>query len=287
VAAVVLGGIFVAIACVFMAWRATDWTLKLLFYENNVFAITDLDVQTDGVIAPDQLRRWSGVRPGKNLFALDLADVRRNLLLVSMIQSVSLEKILPHTLRVRVVEREPVAQFNVARVRSGGGLELAPLYLDPEAFVISPLTPSQCSAGATGFSNEQLPTIVGVNGNDLQPGHRVEAPPIRAALELILAFQRSPMQGLADLKKVDVSMPDVLVAKTSQGSEITFGQSELDQQLLRWQSIFEWGQKTNKAIATLDLAVSNSIPATWVDANSVPQGSVKTPRSFRNRKKHV
>ena len=37
------------------------------------FAIQRIDVQTDGVIAPDQLRRWSGVKPGENLIALDLA----------------------------------------------------------------------------------------------------------------------------------------------------------------------------------------------------------------------
>src|SRR5947207_151362 len=77
-AAVALGSIFAAVAAVFLGWRATDWALKLLLYENQVFAIQNIDAQSDGVIAPQQIRRWSGVRPGQNLFALDLAGVRRN-----------------------------------------------------------------------------------------------------------------------------------------------------------------------------------------------------------------
>jgi len=77
------------------------------------------------------------------------------------------------------------------------------------------------------------------------------------------------------------------MVKTSQGSEITFGPTDFDQQLLRWQTIFEKAQSMNKAIATLDLAVSNSIPATWLEASAVPSVSVKAAKPFRNRKKHV
>jgi len=46
------------------------------------------------VIAPEQLRRWTRVRIGANLIALDLASVKRNLELVSTIDSVSVERVL-------------------------------------------------------------------------------------------------------------------------------------------------------------------------------------------------
>ncbi len=72
-----------------------EWTLDKFVYENSEFAIRRVDVQTDGVISPDQLRRWSGVKPGDNLMALDLASVKRNLELVSTIGSVSVERVLP------------------------------------------------------------------------------------------------------------------------------------------------------------------------------------------------
>jgi cell division septal protein FtsQ len=121
-AAIVLGSLFTAVAVVYLSWRASELALNALLYENKAFAVQEIDVQTDGVIALDQIRRWTGVRPAQNLFALDLGAVRRNLLLVSMIQGVSVEKVLPRTLRIRVIEREPLAQLNVARARLNGGI---------------------------------------------------------------------------------------------------------------------------------------------------------------------
>jgi hypothetical protein len=287
-AAVVLGSVFAAIAVVYVAWKAGEWTLNALLYENKAFAVQEIDVQTDGIIAPDEIRRWTGVRLGQNVLALDLSAVRRNLELVSMIQTASLEKILPRTLRIRVIEREPLAQLHVARARAGGGIELVPFYLDAGAFVISPLTPAQCSASGANSSNDQLPVITGLNANEVQPGRRLESPQVRAALQLIGAFERSPMQAWVEVSRIDVSAPEVLVMKTEQGSEITFGLADIDRQLMRWQAVFDAGQKMNKAIATLDLAVSNNIPASWVELSSAgPPPSAKVPKSPRNRKKHV
>jgi len=284
-AAILLGGLFVTVTSVYLAWRGTEYGLDLLLYKNKAFAVQNLDIQTDGIIAPDQLRRWTGVQLGQNLFALDLVTVRRNLQLVSMIQSVSVEKILPHTLRVRVIEREPQARLSVARPAATGGLELVSLFLDSEGCVILPLAPAQYSNGLA--PNDPLPTIIGVNANEVQAGRRVESTQVRAALELILAFQRSSLQGQVDLVSVDVSAADVLVIKTGQGSEVTFGLNQIEQQLLRWQTIFEKAQQVNKAIATLDLAVSNNIPATWLEASALPPASVKSPKPLRTKKKHV
>ena len=65
----------------------------------------------------------------------------------------------------------------------------------------------------------------------LQPGHRVESPQAQAALQLIGAFDHSPMAGLVDLRRMDVSSPGVVVATTGQGGEITFALDNLEQQL--------------------------------------------------------
>jgi hypothetical protein len=48
----------------YLFWRTGEWALDKFVYENAEFAIQRIDVQTDGVIAPDQLRRWSGVKLG-------------------------------------------------------------------------------------------------------------------------------------------------------------------------------------------------------------------------------
>src|SRR5947209_16352497 len=88
-AAIALG---VALACLFGAyllWRAGEGALSLLVYENKAFALQELDIQTDGIISLDQLRRWTPAKPEENLLSLDLARVKRDLEMVPLIQSVS------------------------------------------------------------------------------------------------------------------------------------------------------------------------------------------------------
>jgi cell division septal protein FtsQ len=281
-----LGAVFAVVFGVYLLWRGGDWALDRLVYENKAFAIQEIDVQTDGIIAVDQLRRWAGVRPGQNLFALDLARVKRDLELVSLVQSASVERVLPHILCIRVVEREPLAQINVPRPSAGGGVTMAVFQLDADGYVILPLDPRQCST-PQNQPPEQLPVISGVDGNELQPGRRLEGPQIQAALQLVRAFEQSPMAALVDLQRIDLSAPDVLVVTTGQGSEITFGLTSLDQQIWRWHSIFESAQKVGKAIGTLDLAVRNNLPAHWLEASAVPPATPKFPKLLHNKKKHV
>src|SRR5262249_1929278 len=179
--------------------RTGEGILNLLVYDNKAFALHELDIQTDGVIALDQLRRWAAVRPDENLLALDLARVKRDLELVPLIDSVSVERVLPHRLRIRIIEREAIAQITFPRQASTGGVELAVFHLDPEGCVMVPLDPRQQTAPLNQPS-DQLPLLTGVKTQELKPGRRVEAPEVQAALQLVVCFVRSPMVGFADLK---------------------------------------------------------------------------------------
>jgi cell division septal protein FtsQ len=276
--------ILAVVVGIYLLWTASQVGLNRLIYENKAFAIESVDVETDGIIAPDQLRRWTGVRVGQNLLALDLARVRRDLEMVSLIQSVSVERVLPHTLRVRVMERSPIAQIQLLKPGPTGGIELGIFLLDVEGYVILPLDPRQRTAPLTQ-SADDLPVISGLKGPEIQAGRKIESPQLLAALQLLVAFDHSPMQGMVDLKSIDLSSPEVLLAKTDQGSEITFGLNDVEQQLRRWRKIYTLGQQANKAIASLDLAVTNHVPVRWLEASAVP---VVNPKSSKQlRKRHV
>src|ERR1051326_2873530 len=125
----------------YLLWRIGGWTMDRLVYENQAFSIAEIDLQTDGVIATEQLRRWACIKKGQNLLALDLARVKRNLELVPFVQSVSVERILPHTLRIRVCEREPIAQVMVSRTHIGGGIEQLIYHLDGDGWRTEEHTP--------------------------------------------------------------------------------------------------------------------------------------------------
>jgi cell division septal protein FtsQ len=281
--AVCLGVTFATVLCVGLLWAFGEWMLNQLVFENSAFAIAEIDARTDGVVAPEQIKRWAGVKSGANLMALDLARVKRDLELQPLVRTVAVERVLPHTLRIRVIEREPVAQVNVARARAGGGVEMTVYHLDDEAHVMLPLDPRLRSSPPTPADNA-LPVISGVDPLALKVGRQVDSAQVQAALDLVEAFQSSPMAAYADLKRVDVTAPDVLVVTTGQGAEVTFGLQNLNQQLLRWREIHEQGLRRNKAIATLDLAVPNNIPARWLDAGLLPERELQPKPAKAPRK---
>jgi hypothetical protein len=283
---IALGVCFGTVLGLYALWCLGEFALDKLVYENKSFAIQRVDVQTDGVISADQLRRWSGVRPGENLLALDLARVKRDLEMQAVIESVSVERILPDTLRLRVSERVPIAQVTVPEPRPDGGLDLKVFQIDENGYVMLPLDPRQRAAPPTE-ADDQLPLILGINASDLQPGRKLESAQVQAALKWINVFEASPMANLVDLKKIDVLSPEVLIVTTGQGSEVTFSLDNFDQQLLRWQEIHEECARSNRMIATLNLAVTDNTPLRFSDASATPPSVPKVIKLQRTRKRNV
>ncbi len=263
-----------------------EWLLQRFIYENPAFAIHHLDIQTDGVLSIEQLRHWAGVKLNDNLWALDLTRVKRDLEFMPIIASAESERVLPHTLRIRITERQPIAQYNFPQTRANGVQENGIYLLDAQGFVMFPLQPHQRSVPAA--TNEHLPTFIGLAVTELSPGRKVLLPQVQAGLQLIESFVRSPMAGRAELKEIDVGQPGVLQVATAQGSSISFGMSDMDGQIRRWHAIHEYGQKSGKHLAAADLSVSNNIPTRWIEATLAPLAPPPKPiPTLRNRKKNV
>jgi cell division septal protein FtsQ len=253
-------------ACVVLGlvgiWRGAEYLGRLWFTANPAFAIHNLEVQTDGVIALEQIRSWAGVKLNDNLFALDLSRIKRDLECVPMIESALIQRIPPHTLRIVVTERQPVAQVRLPASES----QTNPLryWLDAKGYVMYPLEGFQLSNPA--LTNRQLPWLDGVPLNVLRFGQVVDLPGVQAALQLIQAFERSPMLGLVSIEQIDVSKAGLLHARTTQGTEVIFGLQDFARQLRRWRAIHDYGLSTGRHLAWVDLSVTNNVPARWADA---------------------
>jgi cell division septal protein FtsQ len=242
-------------------WRGGEWALDQVIFKNEIFAIQVLQIETDGVIPIAQIQRWAGVRSGENLLALDMGRIRRDLELAPLIQSAAVERVLPHTLKIYVTERVPVARIAVFSPRPPEGhFVQIHFHLDREGYVMDPFESRH--PGKAG----QLPLITGIPRTEPRPGRRVELDQIHAGLRLLEEFGRSPMAGLVDLKSIDVSLSQTVVLTNMDESEITFAPSRLDQQLRRWRMVHDFGKKSGKSIATLDLSVAQNVPARWQQA---------------------
>ncbi len=260
------------IFAIYLLWRAGDWALNRFIYDNKAFAVQEIDISTDGVISIDQIRRWAGVRLEQNLFALDLTRVKRDIELVPAVHVAAVERVLPHTLKIRVVEREPVAQIYNYLV-------------DAEGCAILPLEPQQRSIPVQ--QGERYPVISGVNPGELRVGRPVESPQVRAALTFLASFEHSPMAPFVDIARVDISTPDVLQVTTAQQNEVTFQLGDFEKQLGRWFLVHSKGQEQSRRIATLDLSVSQHVPLRWSDPATVLPTAPKMRKTSPYKKKHV
>jgi len=277
-----LGGL-VLFGILYGGWRGGEYALDRWVFNNEHFAISRVEVETDGVISAEQLRSWAGVRPGANLMRLDLARVKRDLEMVPAIESASVERVLPATLRLRIVEREPVAQVLLSRP----GVTNATRYtMDARGMFMFPVESVQRAAPAAAAA-DLLPQLMGVAPQDIRPGRRCEAPQVLAALELVRAFNASPMAGVVDLRRVDAGQPGVLVASTAQGSEVTFSLSGFDEQLRRWRLVHDHARRFSRHVERLDLAMANNNPMQWVDSAAAAVPPVRPLRPSPYRKKHV
>jgi hypothetical protein len=285
-AANIFARLFGTITVVFLLWRGGSWLLEEFVFRNPAFAIQHIDIETDGVLPRAQLRACAGVKVGDNLLALDLGRIQRDLEYLPWIQNAAVERVRPHTIRIRVIEREPIAQTILFEPPGSDGKprELV-FYFDADGHVMLPLEAHRLEASVFGF--DSLPSLTGVAGVDLHPGHPVEFRQIRAALRLIAEFSRSPMLGVVDLTTVDLSSPQLLVASTGQGAVITFGVENIEQQLRRWRLVHDYAVRAGKAVASLDLSVSNNVPARWIETSMAPVPRPKPLKPSPYRKKHV
>lgn len=267
-------------------WKGGEWLLRKYAYENQAFAIRHLEIETDGVLSTEQIQTWAGVRLGDNLLALNLARVKRDLELVPAIEAVSVERILPRGLRLRVSEREPVARVVFPILRPGGHEERGTYLVDGRGCFMFPIERHQRASPAPS-GDEHLPVISGVPLGDVRPGRAVDLPQALAALAFVRAFQRSSMLGQVDLREIDISQPGVLAVTTLQGSTLTFGLTDFERQLDRWRLVLEQARRQAKHIATLDLAVANNSPLTWVDLGGVRPPPPKPVKPSPYKRKHV
>jgi len=250
-------------------WRGAQWTLDQLVFDNPAFELKYVDVQTDGQLAPEDVARWAGIRPGQNLLAMKLDALKAELELLPAIRAVSVQRILPHTLRLRVFERCSIAQVRLPVCLAGGqGVGFVSYFLDAEGYVRSgqPTTDLYCSA--TGH----LPVLVGVAPKDLRPGRHARSIEVQAALDLIRVFQRSPLASRLELLTLDLTIPGAVKATSSDGSQVLVGIGRasdspgpdgLIRQLEHWRLVREYGERHGRRILRLDLSVTNYAPVVW------------------------
>ncbi|MBO2518774.1 MAG: hypothetical protein CW349_03605 [Firmicutes bacterium] len=92
---------------VFLFFAAVLASYSLL--ESNLFTLTVVEVEGAESLDPDAIRQMSGLMPGESLLSLDLDAVATRLAQDARLAQVQVTRRWPHTVRIRITERRPVA----------------------------------------------------------------------------------------------------------------------------------------------------------------------------------
>jgi cell division septal protein FtsQ len=267
---------------VYLVWQAGKLALDRLVFHNPAFEIQSLEIDTSGILPPELIRAWSGIERGQNLINLDLDRVKRDLELVPVIASVSIQRLPPDTLRIRVVPRVPVGEVQVPVLRHEGGLRLATYYLDRNGVVLQ-FPEAEDALLKMCLVKGPLPQIIGLPVNRMTVGRQLRHENLRPALDLIEQFRTSRLVASTGLAVIDTSRADVLEVSTTHGSHITLGLAGLPQQLARWSRVNHYAAQRGLVIAEMDLSVKNNVPVVFAEGpavNSRPaSASTRTPRN--------
>jgi len=195
------------------AWAGARRIAAALVYENPMFALNIVDVSSDGRLTPELLRDYARLRQGENVFALDVRQVRENLLSVPLVRDARVRRRLPDGLEVRVTERTPLARLRMP----GTDLTLA---VDADGWVI-----------VGDKSADALPLLRGFATPGLRPGVQLTSPELRDALGLLdRCARRRSLGGLSprEVRRVDA---EVLSLVLETGDEVLLPRRRLIERL--------------------------------------------------------
>ncbi len=257
-----------------MGWKGVRATVDAFLLRNDAFALRHFELRTDGRLSREQVLRWCDVQSGENLWALDLAQIKRNLEMVSVVRTAVVERIIPDRLRVWIGERRPVfkAYFLSPDKERKGRMTLKPYMIDSSGFVFLP------KAGESELEREsfwqRLPELTGISGLRLIPGERARSGQVDFAIQVLDAFRDSGMADRIQIRSMDVSKRQALVVKTSDRQEVTLGRGEivldaerqekkLATQFRRWEIMLNKARRENMRLISLDLSVKNNHPFQW------------------------
>ena len=169
---------------------------------------------------------------GGNLFKLDIANVQKDLAKLGWVSRIDAEKKLPGTLRLRIVERTPVALL-----QSGDRLQ----YVDESGVAFAELSPS--------VGDGDLPLIANASGAELA-----------RCVALLRALRARDAGVYARLSEIRPVAPDAFAIFDRQlGAVVYAGASDLSSKWRELYAIAQSEQLAPGAIAYADLRFANRI----------------------------
>ena len=87
----------------------TTYTPKFNFIINSNLHIQKIKIENNSIVEADKIKKKLSFLYKENLFFLNIKDIEKNLKSETFIESFSIKKIYPNTLKLIIVEKKPIA----------------------------------------------------------------------------------------------------------------------------------------------------------------------------------
>jgi len=239
----------VAIAGLIYSFNAL---INLLFLENPAYAITQINVQTDGTLTRQQILEKSGIKEGNNLFRTNLAEVHSRLARLTQVESVEVRRLFPNQIAMKITERVPIA-WVVPRIKPENASKASRLYMVDSSGVlleVEAMIPHYVS----------LPIIKGAEIDQIELGKPIVEPGLKSALQLLDLYNKKMMHTYFNIESIDLSKGYSMLAIDSNYTEILFARNYISKQLDRLEELFQHCNKIGRQPAAINLIVERNMP---------------------------
>ena len=176
---------------------------SVYFLRSSAFSITEIQIQGTHLAQPQEVLRLAEFARGQNLLLIDQEAIKRKISLHPLIQTVQLQRKMPHTLTVKVTERTPSALVLVPK----GVVEV-----DNQGVFLRRLE---------GWPTQDYPLITGVQVPDTAgPGQTIAVATLQAALQLL---GQAPAGLLPQIGELNVNQVGQMTMFLTSGVEVRLG----------------------------------------------------------------
>lgn len=232
--------------------------LDRLFFANQEYTLREIHVEGCRTLTRENVLGIARIEPGDNIFRIGLTTVRERLESDPQIQSAEVLRELPSTIRLRVVERDPIAWV----VPFALGAEE-----DPYAPGVSFLVDSYGVLMKTNRLHPEfmhLPLITGLEPNALTGVQSAESIELRAAIDLILRNTARLSDPPFEIRQVDVSKGFCMVVTDARHGRYIFGFSEIDAQLDKLDLLLAHSRAIGREIESANLLARRNLPVKFL-----------------------
>ena len=265
--------LFIAAALFVGAYFGMTRLISHTILQNARYNIAKLEVETDGILKPEDILEAADLHKGVNIFRVDLAKAQALVAAIPQVEKVSVSRQLPNRVAIQINERKPVAWIAPTHGTPSRDEVVASKFswlVDANGILLRPKT--------LGPQDRFLPIIRSYDEGPFSEGQEATGEEMKAALDLLRAQQESSNTARFQIEEIDLARHFGLTVTDRNGLQVLFGLDEMDRQLKRLDVYLQAIDQRAQKPQTINLLVERNVPVTFaVDAMTVDKPAPSPP----------